>query len=118
MLRAPVLAKIFLWGSPAIGPEPSVEALDLHLRQLPADLDVEWLVVPYGIADPALVEEIARAALDRGGGIRLGVGDSPAAFPDLANAQLVERAVGWAADAGRPVASANDVRERVGLPRR
>src|SRR5262245_41546448 len=51
LLREPALVKIFLWGSPAIGPEPSVEALDLHLRQLPRDLDVEWLVVPYGIAE-------------------------------------------------------------------
>jgi uncharacterized protein (DUF849 family) len=114
LLREPVLAKIFLWGDPAIGPEPSVPALELHLRQLPEDLDVEWLVVPYGIADPALIEEIARAALERGGGIRVGIGDNPNAFPDVPNAALVERAAGWAAAAGRPVASADQVRDRFG----
>ncbi|MGZ4714478.1 MAG: 3-keto-5-aminohexanoate cleavage protein [Acidimicrobiia bacterium] len=113
LLHEPVLLKIFLWGSPAIGPEPSVDALDLHLRQLPAELDVEWLVVPYGIADPGQVEELARAALDRGGGVRLGVGDAPVALPDLPNAALVESAAGWAAAAGRPVASADDVRRRL-----
>jgi uncharacterized protein (DUF849 family) len=117
LLREPVLLKIFLWGSPAIGPEPSVQALDLHLRQLPEHLDVEWLVVPYGIADPAQVEELARAALERGGGVRLGIGDSPAAFPDLPNAALVERAADWAVEAGRPVASADEVRERFGMHR-
>jgi uncharacterized protein (DUF849 family) len=117
LLREPVLAKIFLWGSPAIGPEPSVEALDLHLRQLPEHLDVEWLVVPYGIADPAMVEKLARAALERGGGVRLGIGDCPAAFPDLSNAALVDRTAVWAAEVGRPVASADDVRERFGIHR-
>lgn len=116
-LHEPVLAKIFLWGNPAIGPEPSVQALELHLRQLPEHLDVEWLVVPYGIADPAQVEELARAALERGGGVRLGIGDSPAASLDLPNAALVERATSWAAEAGRPVASAEDVRERLGMHR-
>jgi len=114
LLHEPVLVKIFLWGSPAIGPEPSVEALELHLRQLPEDLDVEWLLVPYGIADPTVVEQLARAAVERGGGIRVGIGDCPAAFPDLPNATLVERAVVWAAESGRPVASPTDVRERFG----
>jgi len=117
LLREPALIKIFLWGSPAIGPEPSVEALELHLRQLPPHLDVEWIVVPYGIADPTQVEEIARAALERGGGVRLGIGDSPAAFPDARNAALAERAARWATEAGRPVASPGEVRERFGLRR-
>lgn len=117
LLAQPVLLKIFLWGSPAIGPEPSVEALDLHLRQLPSHLDVEWIVVPYGIADPALVESLARAALERGGGVRVGIGDNPTAFPDVANAALVERVGRWAADAGRPLAGADQLRARIGSSR-
>ncbi|MGI8795439.1 MAG: 3-keto-5-aminohexanoate cleavage protein [Acidimicrobiia bacterium] len=115
ILDQPVLLKIFLWGSPAIGPEPSVAALDLHLQQLPDHLDVEWLLVPYGLTDPTHVEELARAALDRGGGIRIGIGDNPRAFPDASNAALVELAGRWAADAGRPLASADDVRARMGI---
>ena len=117
LVRQPILLKIFLWGSPLIGPRPSVEALDLHLQQLPSDLDVEWVVVPYGMTDPGRVEELGRAALARGGGIRVGVGDSPHAFPDATNATLVELASRWAADAGRPVASADDVRARLGTSR-
>jgi uncharacterized protein (DUF849 family) len=117
LLREPALVKVFLWGSPAIGPEPSVEALDLHLRQLHPHLDVEWVVVPYGITDPALIEEIARAALERGGGVRLGIGDSPMAFPAARNAVLAERAARWATEIWRPVASPDDVRERFGLTR-
>ncbi|MGH8985667.1 MAG: 3-keto-5-aminohexanoate cleavage protein [Acidimicrobiia bacterium] len=115
LLAEPVLCKIFLWGSPAIGPEPSVEALDLHLRQLPGDLDVEWLVVPYGISDPARIEQLARAALDRGGGVRIGIGDNPIAFAHRDNPQAVELAARWAADSGRPVASAGHLRARLGI---
>ena len=117
LLDQPVLCKIFLWESPLIGPRPSVEALDLHLRQLPPDIDVEWLVVPYGMTDPAAVEELARAALERGGGVRIGIGDSPRAFPDVTNAQLVELVERWAADAGRPLATVHALRARLGTRR-
>ena len=91
--------------------------MDLHLRQLPPDLDVEWLVVPYGMTDPAAVEELGRAALERGGGVRIGIGDSPHAFPDATNAQLVDLVAGWATDAGRPVASVGALRARFGTSR-
>ena len=117
LLDQPVLCKIFMWESPLIGPRPSVEALDLHLRQLPPAIDVEWLVVPYGMTDPAAVEELARAALERGGGVRIGIGDSPQAFPDATNAQLVDLVGRWAADAGRPVATVGAVRARLGTKR-
>lgn len=117
VLAEPVLCKIFLWGSPAIGPEPSVEALDLHLRQLPDDIDVEWLVVPYAISDPACIEQLARAALERGGGVRIGIGDNPVAFAQSDNARLVDVATRWAADARRPVASPDDLRARLDIGR-
>jgi len=116
-LNQPVLLKIFLWESPMIGPRPSIEALDLHLQQLPGDLDVEWLVVTYGMSDPSAVEKIARAALDRGGGVRVGVGDTPSAFPDATNAGLVELVAQWAAEAGRPLATVDALRERLGTSR-
>jgi len=114
-IRGPVLHKVFLSESWAVGPFPSEAALDLHLEQLPDDLDLEWFVVPYSHSDPALVERLSRAALERGGHVRIGIGDSPAANPGKTNAQLVEQVVGWARDAGRPVASTEDVRVRLGL---
>lgn len=114
-LREPILLKIFLAGAWAVGPFPTEEALDFHLRQIPDDLDVEWLVVPYALADAALVERLWRHALARGGGIRVGVGDNPSADPTASNAMLVERAVACAADAGRPIASTDDVRDRFGI---
>jgi uncharacterized protein (DUF849 family) len=116
-LASPVFLKIFLSGSWAVGPFPSEEAIDFHLRQIPTGLDVEWVVVPYSLADPALIERLSRHALARGGGIRVGIGDNPAAYPEATNAALVEQAVSWCGDAGRPVASAADVRERFALDR-
>ena len=114
-LRSPVYLKIFLSGAWAVGPVPCEAALDFHLRQLPSDLDVEWVVVPYALSDPRLVERLCRHALGLGGGIRVGVGDNPSAYPTATNAQLVEEAVHWVAQAGRPLASSTDVRRRLGL---
>jgi uncharacterized protein (DUF849 family) len=114
-LRPPVFLKIFLSGRWAVGPFPSEAALDLHLAQIPDELDVEWVAVPYALDDAATVERLCRAALERGGGVRVGIGDTPSAFGDLTNADLVERAAGWAADAGRAVASPGDVRARLGI---
>ncbi len=115
-LRQPVFLKIFLSGAWAVGPFPTEEALDFHLSQIPHDLDVEWVAVPYALADPLLVERLCRHALERGGGIRVGIGDNPAADPAASNSALVERAVRWAEEAGRSVASSADVRRRFGLP--
>ncbi len=115
LLREPVMVKFFLSGSWAVGPFPTEAALDFHLTQLPADLDVEWIAVPYSIADPVLIERLGRHALERGGGIRVGIGDNPLADPAATNAVWAERAVRWAEDAGRPVASSDDVRRRIGI---
>jgi len=117
-LRPPVFLKIFLSGTWAVGPFPTEAALDFHLHQIPADLDVEWVLVPYALSEPALVERLCRHALARGGGIRVGIGDTPSAYPSHTNAQLVEHAVRWAEEARRPVASAADVRRRFGLRER
>lgn len=114
-LRAPVFLKIFLSGAWVVGPSPSEAGLDFHLSQIPATLDVEWVLVPYALGDPALVERLCRHALRRGGGIRVGVGDTPTAQPDRSNVQLVEQAARWAEQEGRPLASAADVRRRLGL---
>lgn len=114
-LRSPVFLKIFVSGTLAVGPFPTEEAIDFHLRQIPDDLDVEWVVVPYSLDDPALVERLCRYALERGGGIRVGIGDNPAAYPRASNAELVERARGWCQDACRPVARSAEVRRRFGL---
>ena len=114
-IHGPVLHKVFLSEGWAVGPMPSEAALDLHLEQLPDDLDVEWFAVPYSHRDPAVIERLSRAALERGGHVRIGIGDSPAANPGATNADLVEQVAQWAQEAGRPVAGTADVRARLGL---
>lgn len=115
VLAEPVYLKVFLSQGLVAGPFPSETAIDAHLAQIPDGMDVEWCVVVSHAHDPALVERLCRHALERGGGVRVGVGDQPAAFPEAGNAQLVELAAGWAAEAGRPVASAADLRARLGI---
>ena len=114
-LRSPILHKIFLSGAWAVGPFPSEAALDLHLAQIPDDLDVEWIAVPYSLDDPELIERLCRHALQRGGGIRVGIGDNASAYPSATNADLVEQAAKWANDAGRPLATSDELRTRLGI---
>lgn len=114
-LREPVFFKIFLTGAWAAGPEASPEALEFHVRQIPGDLDVEWMVVPYTVRDPRVVEQCCRRALELGGGVRVGIGDNPTAHPDTPNVRLVEDAARWVEESGRPLATAADVRARFHL---
>jgi uncharacterized protein (DUF849 family) len=116
VLRGPVYLKIFLSGAWAVGPKPTEDAIEYHLRQLPPELDVAWVLVPYALPDAALVERLCRRALELGGGIRVGIGDTPAAFPDRCNAEVVAAAVRWVEESGRPLASPADVRRLLGLP--
>lgn len=113
LLPCPAMVKIFLWGGLCIGPEPSIEALDLHLAQLPTGVDIEWIVVPYAISDPSKIESLSIAALERGGGVRIGIGDNPVAYADKTNAQLVELAATWVMRVGRQPSTAHDVRSRL-----
>jgi 3-keto-5-aminohexanoate cleavage enzyme len=114
-LHEPVFFKIFLMGTWAAGPEPSPDALEFHVRQIPEDLDVEWIVVPYTVDDADVIERIARRALELGGGVRVGIGDNPAAHPGASNPELVERVARWATEAGRPVATGAELRARLAL---
>ncbi len=115
LVREPVMLKVFLSELWAVGPFPTTAALDFHLSQIPDGLDMEWLVVPYSIGDPALIETLCRHAIERGGGVRVGIGDNPAADPEATNAAWVEKAATWAQAAGRPIATAADVRRRLAL---
>ena len=86
------------------------EALDLHLAQLPADLEIHWLVVPFLLHAHSTFEMLCRHALERGGGFRVGIGDNPSLFRDARNAELVEQVRPWIEASGRRVATTRDVR--------
>ncbi|HEV8297364.1 MAG TPA: 3-keto-5-aminohexanoate cleavage protein [Acidimicrobiales bacterium] len=115
VLPQPLLLKIYLSSTWLIGPEPTELGLDMHLDQLPDDVDVEWILVPFRLEDGVLYERLVRHALERGGGVRVGLGDNAELFPGRSNESLVEEVTEWAASPGRPIASADELRTRLGL---
>jgi 3-keto-5-aminohexanoate cleavage enzyme len=94
-----------LWGSP-----PIIEALDLFLAML-GETEVPWAVAVLG--GSLLDTPIARAALERGGHLRVGIED----WDDgPSNLEQVEAAVACCAGAGRPVATITETEHLLGLP--
>ena len=96
-----------LWGAP-----PIIEALDLYLAML-GDADVPWAVAVLG--GSLLDTPIARAALERGGHLRVGLEDwdtGPANVDQTAAAVQLCRSV------GRTVAGVTDAARVPGLPSR
>jgi uncharacterized protein (DUF849 family) len=112
VLAAPLLLKFYLSDAWLVGPAPSEAALDLHLAQIPPELDVDWLVVPFRVDSRLGFEKLCRHALERGGGFRVGIGDNPALFPERSNAQLVEMVQPWIEASGRSVATGDELRRR------
>ena len=118
ILRAPLLLKWFLAQRWASGPFPTVGGLDGYLGQIPDGVDYEGIVVPYAMLTRDGCEALWRRGLERGQGLRVGIGDCPDAFPTETNAALVRHAVDLAATAGLAPATAADVRRRLGLAAR
>ena len=72
--------------------------------------------MPYAMESAERCDMLWRAALERGLGVRAGIGDSPRAFPTETNADLVRRVFDLAGKQGRKPATPDDVRVRCGLP--
>jgi 3-keto-5-aminohexanoate cleavage enzyme len=94
-----------LWGSP-----PIIEALDLFLAML-GDTPVEWGVAVLG--GSLLDTPIARAALEHGGHLRVGLED----WDDgPANVEQVAAAVALCTEVGRPIATITQTEQLLKLP--
>jgi len=115
LLRQPVNLKLFFSERWVSMNDPTVQVLDFLLSQIPATVDAEVIVVPYSMESPEGCERLWRAALERGLGVRAGIGDCPRAFPTQTNGDLVRRVADLAAEYGRTPASAEEVRVRCGL---
>lgn len=115
VLATPCVLKLVLCGGMLMGPFPTPQGIDAYLSQIPAGLDVECLVEPYLMADREACESLIGAALDRGLGLRVGIGDNPAIYPRERNAELVERVVAMARARGLEPASPDEARARLGL---
>jgi uncharacterized protein (DUF849 family) len=89
-------------GAPRWGAPPILESLDMYLAML-GDASIPWAVAVLGgsVCDTP----IARAALERGGHVRVGLED----WDDgPANVEQVARAVALARETGRTVATVTD----------
>ena len=114
-LLAPAFLSVFLFDQLILGPSATPAGLDAYINEIPAELDHELMVVPYLMNDRDGVEALLRHALERGQNIRVGIGDSPSAFPTETNEEVVRWAVGLAAEYGRVPATADDVRRRFAM---
>jgi uncharacterized protein (DUF849 family) len=94
-----------LWGAP-----PILEALDLYLAML-GDAEIAWAVAVLG--GSLLDTPIARAALERGGHLRIGLEDWDTG---PANAEQTAAAAELCGAAGRSVATIDDASRILGLP--
>jgi len=102
-IRGHVLFKLnlgddLLWGLP-----PSPEAVEVYLGLVPADLPHSWMTYTYGPSVWAQCE----VAIDRGGHVRVGIGDNPVEADGsvVTNVDHVRRVVTLAERMGREVAS-------------
>ena len=83
------------------GLPPTEAALDVYLSMMEGS-QLPWIVSLYG--DPVLDSPLARAAMERGGHVRVGVEDA-AGQSELSNVEMVSAAAALAAAVGRPVAT-------------
>lgn len=97
-------------GEALFGPPPIPEALDLYLAML-GDAPFPWAVAVLG--GSLLDSPLAERALARGGHLRVGLEDHPAAESNLAE---VERARALCARHGRRLATPDEAARLLGLP--
>jgi uncharacterized protein (DUF849 family) len=109
----PVLLKFFMSDRMGFGFPAEPQYLDVWAGLVPNDFDGEWLVLPYGV-DYAKSMALWRRAIELGGHVRVGVGDSPAPVDGFlpTNAERVAQVAATARDMGRQVATLADVRQR------
>jgi uncharacterized protein (DUF849 family) len=94
-----------LWGAP-----PIIESLDMYLAML-GDAPIPWAVAVLG--GSVIDSPVARAALERGGHLRVGIEDWDSG---PANAEHVAAAAALAGETGRSVASVTDAARLLALP--
>ncbi|WP_019875848.1 3-keto-5-aminohexanoate cleavage protein [Sporichthya polymorpha] len=115
VLRQPLNLKMFFSDRWVSNNEPDPAVLDFLLSRIPDGIDHETVVVPYAMSSAERCEALWDAALERGLGIRTGLGDTPLVHPTATNAELAERAVERVRKHGLEPATTAELRERCGL---
>ena len=116
-VRAPppgAMVKLYFGsGEFSFGLPPTVTSLESYLAMLEGT-GLPWLVSAHGGGD-VVGCGLARAAMERGGHVQVGL--EPFGGPRTpTNVELIEEAVEVARDLGRPIASADQTAEILGLP--
>jgi uncharacterized protein (DUF849 family)/ferredoxin len=112
ILRQPLEIKLFFSDRWVSNNDPDPDVLDFLVSRIPKWIDHEIVVVPYAMSSAERCQELWEHALDRGLGIRVGIGDCPLAFRTATNAEMVDRAVGLITKRGLTPATQDDVRAR------
>lgn len=116
ILREPLNIKLFFSDRWVSHSEPDPAVLDFLVSRIPKWIDHEVVVVPYAMSSLERCQELWEHALDRGLGIRVGIGDCPAIFGRATNAEMVDRAVRLITKRGLNPATQDDVRARFAAP--
>jgi uncharacterized protein (DUF849 family) len=117
VIPQPVLVQVQLFGDMLWGPTPSPASLDALLSELQAGVEWEVFVSAQRLRTAAELDRLTARALERGVGMRAGLGDHPLLFPHARNVELVERAVERLQAAGLQPATVADLRARFNLDR-
>lgn len=112
ILRQPLNIKLFFSDRWVSHNDPDPDVLDFLVSRIPKWIDHEIVVVPYAMSSAERCQELWEHALNRGLGIRVGIGDCPQIFRTATNAQMVDRAVNLITKGGLTPATQDDVRAR------
>jgi uncharacterized protein (DUF849 family) len=115
VLAQPLNLKMFFSDRWVSNNEPDPAVLDFLLSRIPGDIDCEIVVAPYAMSSLERCEALWDAALDRGLGVRTGLGDTPLLFPEQTNLALAERLIERVRRHDLQPATTAELRERCGL---
>lgn len=116
VLPQPLNLKLFFSDRWVSNSEPDPDVIDFLLSRIPADVDHETIVVPYAMSSPERCVALWERALDRGLGVRAGIGDTPLAYPTATNREMIERLVEMVRKRGLEPATQADLRRRCHIP--
>ncbi len=116
VLRQPLNIKLFFSDRWVSNNDPDPDVIDFLVSRIPAGSDHETVVGPSAMSSVERCKRLWERALDRGLGIRVGIGDCPWAFDTATNAEMVDLAVDLITQRGLTPATQADLRERVGAP--
>lgn len=113
ILRQPLNIKLFFSDRWVSHNDPDPDVIDFLISRIPKGIDHETVVVPYAMSSTERCQQLWEHALDRGLGIRVGIGDCPAAFPTATNAEMVDRAVDLITKRGLTPVTQDDLRANI-----